>query len=93
MSQKEKYRRGSPDGWSVVGHHDWDATETLETTLRRTLDTIDDNPGEGELYQYIDVEALFDVLSPETTRGASEVHFEYGRHDVRVSQDGTIAVR
>jgi hypothetical protein len=49
----------------------------------------DDSP----LYQYVDVEALRDVLAPDASRGASQVSFEYRQQEFRVSGDGTVAVR
>jgi len=92
MSRSNGAGNASIGAWSVVGRHDWDGTGTLETTLRDALDGFDAET-DDVLYRYVDVEALVDALSPDADRGASEVRFDYGRHEVRVSRDGTVAVR
>jgi hypothetical protein len=81
------------DGWSVVAHHDWDGHGTLETTLRDVVVRLDGDDGDSRLYEHVDVEALRDVMAPDADRGASAVSFEYHRHELRVSGDGTVAVR
>ena len=81
------------DGWSVVGHHDWDGHGTLETTLRDVVVRLDEDGDDSRLYRYVDVEALRDAIAPDADRGASAVSFEHRRHEFRVSGDGTIAVR
>ncbi|MEF8853819.1 MAG: HalOD1 output domain-containing protein [Haloarculaceae archaeon] len=87
-------RTGTTSGqWSVVEYHDWEGPEALEGTLRDAVDALRGDPGEQRLYDYIDVEAVTDVLAGGTDRGASQVRFEVGPHEVRVSADGTIAAR
>lgn len=78
--------------WSVVGYHDWDSQEGIETTLVEALDTLGGEE-DAVLYDYIDVEAMVDAMAPGSRRGASEIRFEYDRYEVRVSRDGAVAVR
>lgn len=82
-----------PGGWRLLATHDWTDTTALEASLSRALETLDGASTEVVLYEYVDVEALRDALSPGTDRGVSEVRFECGRHEVRVADDGTIAAR
>ena len=63
----------------------------LESSLRAALEEV--GVEKVFLYDYVDVEAVRDALSPGTDRGVSEVRFDYGRHEVRVTDDGTIAAR
>jgi hypothetical protein len=93
MARVDGHHQGAGESWSAIGRHDWGATETLETTLREVLNDFEGEDGPGELYQYVDAEALVDVISPETDRGASEVHFEYGDREIKISQDGIISIR
>lgn len=81
------------DEWSVVAHHDWDGRETLETTLRDVVVDLEGDDDDSRLYQYIDVDALRDVIAPDAGRGASQVSFKYRQQEFRVSDDGTVAVR
>jgi hypothetical protein len=78
--------------WSVIAYHDWDGPEALETTLRNALDSLEGNPG-GVLYDYVDPEAVVDVLTPGASRGATEIRFEFEGHEIRVARDGAIAAR
>lgn len=91
MSQTGHSPGFDADGWSVVARHDWDGRETLETTLRDVVVGLDVD--DGPLYQYVDVEALRDVIAPDADRGASHVSFEYRHHELRLAADGTVAVR
>ena len=79
------------DTWSVITVHDWDGTQAIETTLANALGDLPDAP-DGVLYDHVDLEALVGVLEPSEGRGASRVEFEYGRFQVRIEDDGTIAV-
>lgn len=78
-------------GWRRLGTHDWDSPVALETALRAALQGV--GVEDVFLYDDVDVEAVRDAISPGTDRGVSEVRFGYGRHEVRVAKDGTIAVR
>lgn len=91
-STSDSGERGT-DTWSVIRYHDWDSKKGIETTLIEVLDSLGGSTEETILYDYIDVEALVEVLAPESRRGASEIRFEYEGYEIRVSRDGTVAVR
>jgi hypothetical protein len=93
MSQTDCSSGPHSDGWSVVAHHDWDGPETLETTLRDVVVRLEADDDDSRLYQYVDVDALRDVIAPGADRGASQVSFNYRQQELRVSDDGTVAVK
>lgn len=78
--------------WSVLASHDWAGKTPIETSLLDALDRLSE-PETGVLYDYVDTEAVVDVLAPSANHGATEVRFEYGQHEIRITQDGTIAAR
>jgi len=82
-----------PGGWHPLATHDWSDARALETSLCAALEELDTVHGEVVLYEYVDVEAVRDALDPGAMRGVSEVRFDYDTYEVRVSMDGTIAVR
>jgi len=84
---------GGTRTWSTIGHHDWDGPDSIETTLLEALDEFGGESVDGVLYDHVDLEAAIDVLAPTNDRGATEVRFRYGPHEVRIERDGTIAVR
>jgi hypothetical protein len=79
--------------WSALGYHDWDENTTIESTLMEALGDLPGTAEAGVLYDYVDTEAVVDLLEPNSGRGATEVRFEYEGHEIRVTQDGTIAAR
>jgi hypothetical protein len=81
----------SADGWHLLVTHDWGGPVALETSLRAALEEV--GVEDVFLYEYVDVETVRDAISPGTDRGVSEVRFDYGRHELRVTEDGTIASR
>jgi len=81
-----------PGSWRLLATHDWSDSTALEASLSTALEGLDGAPADV-LYEYVDVEAVREAISPGTDRGVSEVRFEYGRHEVRVADDGTIAAR
>ena len=84
----------APDSWDVLTVHDWEGPQSIETSLSTALERLDGGADQSILYDYIDVEAVTDAFDPERSdRGASEIRFEYHGYEVRLSQDGTIAVR
>jgi hypothetical protein len=83
----------SSGGWKLLAAHDWSDAKALETSICAAVEELDGVTDEVFLYEYVDVEAVRDALKPESRRGVSEVRFDYGRHEVRVTEDGTIAVR
>lgn len=78
--------------WTVVAVHDWQGTQSIETTLANALATLTDTR-DDVLYDHVDLEALSDVVGPNEDRGASEVRFDYGPYEVRIEGDGTVAIR
>ncbi|MEF8887922.1 MAG: HalOD1 output domain-containing protein [Haloarculaceae archaeon] len=79
------------EGWRPLVAHDWDGPVALETSLRAALEEV--GAEDVFLYDCVDVEAVRDAVSPGTDRGVSEVRFDYGHHEVRVTEDGSIAAR
>lgn len=79
--------------WSALAYHDWGETTSIESTLLEALDELPGTAEAGVLYDYVDTEAVVDLLEPSSDRGATEVRFEYEGHEIRVTQDGTIAAR
>jgi hypothetical protein len=83
----------SAEMWSVLAYHDWSEDNAIETTLIEALDELTESSEVGILYDYVDTEAVVDLLNPGSDRGATEVRFEYEGHEIRITQDGTVAVR
>jgi len=81
------------DDWHLLVTHDWADTTGLEMSLCVALAELDADRGEVVLYDYVDVEAVRNALAPGSERGVSEVRFDYEQHEVRVADDGTIAVQ
>lgn len=83
----------SAEMWSVLAYHDWSEDDAIETTLIEALDGLTESSEVGTLYDYVDTEAVVDLLEPGSDRGATEVRFEYEGHEIRIAQDGTVAAR
>lgn len=81
------------DDWRVLARHDWTDATALEISLHESLAALEPTQDEALLYDYVDVDAVRDVIGPGTDRGVSEVRFDYGRHEVKVAEDGTVATR
>ncbi len=81
------------DGWHTLARHDWTDGTALVTSLSEALADLGVAREDPVLYEYVDVEAVRDAVSPGADRGVSEVRFDYGHHEVRVAEDGTIAAR
>jgi len=80
--------------WSVLAWHDWDGDDELVTTLSEALYNLDGVDEGDVLYDYVDVELVVEAFSPDRAGwGITEVTFECEHHEVRISQDGTIAAR
>lgn len=91
MSQTDGRVRSGPRRWSAAGSHDWEGSVGIETSLLEALEPAETDA--DPLFDYVDVEALNDVLSPRQERGASHVCFEYGELEVKVGSDGSIWTR
>jgi hypothetical protein len=84
----------SPNSWDVLTVHNWDGSQSIETSLSTALDRLDGGSDESILYDHIDAEAITDAFDPERgDRGASEIRFDYHGYEVRLTRNGTIAVR
>lgn len=91
MSAERDASREIRGPWTDLGHHDWEGTDALETTLSDALHELDGH--ESILYEHVDTEALRDVIDPGRERGAAEVRFRYGHHEIRLTAEGSIAAR
>jgi len=93
MSEVTRGGGGPTGSWSVLATGDW---ETRDELLIRLTDAIRDlDPGNDGtiLYDHVAVDAMLDALAPESaSRGVSEIRFEYGCYEVKVTQDGVVAV-
>lgn len=80
--------------WSVLTRQAWDGSEELETVLVEALHSLDGIDEDETLFEYVDTEALNDVLArtPSET-GASEIRFDFQDYEVRLTHRGIIAVR
>lgn len=78
--------------WSILAYHDWAGEVAIETSLLDALDSLGSSE-KGVLYDHVDTEAVVNLLDPNTGHTATEVRFEYGQHEIRITQDGTIAAR
>jgi len=78
------------DSWSVLASGEW---ETGDELLVRLTDAMRDiGPDDGTvLYDHVAIDAMLDALAPSGSRGVSEIRFEYGRYEIKVTQAGVIA--
>jgi hypothetical protein len=82
---------GSAASWAVLDRGEW---ETDDELLVRLADAVADlDTAEGTvLHDHIAVDAVLDALETESdSRGVSEVRFEYGRYEIRVTGAGVVA--
>jgi len=88
----EQIRSTSPTGsWDVLAQGSW---ETADDLLLRLVDAVDelDAPEGTVLHDYVDIDAVLDALAPASaSRGVSEVRFDYGHYEIKVTQAGTVA--
>jgi hypothetical protein len=82
---------GAVDSWSVLAVEEWETADELLVGLADAVSDI--GPDDRTvLYDYVAVDAMLDAFAPESAgRGVSEIRFEYGRYEIKVTQDGTIA--
>ena len=80
--------------WSVLAWHDWDSDEEFVTSLSDAIYSLDGVDEGAVLYDYVDLEVVTEALAPDRAGwGVTEITFECERHEVKISQDGTIAAR
>lgn len=86
------------DEWQVVGHHDWEASEELGTTLLEAVESFTGEEPEAftPLFETIDADALEELLAPTPSgheRSGIQVRFPYKRYELAVTSGGEVAVR
>jgi hypothetical protein len=78
------------DSWSVLASGEWESGDEL---LVRLTDAMRDLGPDDDtvLYDHVAIDAMLDALAPSGSRGVSEIRFEYGRYEIKVTQTGVIA--
>lgn len=78
------------NSWSVLASGEWESGDEL---LVRLTDAIRDlDPDDATvLYDHVAIDAMLDALAPAGSRGVSEIRFEYGRYEIKITQAGVIA--
>lgn len=96
---------GSPDHdsddaeWVRVGHYDWASDADLGTSLLEAVvdeETESDDGPSPALYEYVDAEALEELLAPRpdgSTRPRIRVQFRYAGRELAVTNEGVILSR
>lgn len=76
--------------WSVLASGEWESGDEL---LVRLTDAMRDIGPDDEtvLYDHVAIDAMLDALAPPGSRGVSEIRFEYGRYEIKITQAGVIA--
>lgn len=91
MSEALGSGTGSAGSWAVLDRGAWKTDDEL---LVRLVDVVGDLDTDEDtvLQDHVAVEAVLDALEPESpSRGASEIRFEYGRYEIKITQAGVIA--
>jgi hypothetical protein len=93
MSEAIGGRSGSAGSWAVLDRGEWQTEDELLVQLTDALAQLGPEAGEGTvLYDHIAVDAVLGALEPESeSRGVSEIRFEYGRYDIKITRGGVIA--
>lgn len=98
MSSKDDSRTGGSDAGhdAVVHRHDWEADDSLATSIVVAVAAVVDTPPSelAPLYETVDPDALESILSPSTPDSSGRCHlsFRYAGVGVSASSDGTIRV-
>ena len=91
MSDAIGGKSGSAGSWAVLDRGEW---ETGDELLIRLADALAELGSEEEpvLYDHVAIDAVLDALEPDSdSRGVSEVRFDYGRYEIKVTRGGVIA--
>jgi hypothetical protein len=92
MSEAIDSGPGSVSSWTVLDCEGWETTDELLVRLVDALAGLGPDE-EVRLSDHIAVEALLDALDPESrSRGVTEIRFEYGRYEIKLTRAGVIAV-
>ena len=78
------------DSWSVLAKGEWESGDELLVRLTDAMRDLDSDDG-TVLYDHVAIDAMLDALAPAGPRGVSEIRFEYGRYEIKVTQGGVIA--
>jgi hypothetical protein len=78
------------DSWSVLASGEWESGDELLVRLTDAMRDLDSDDG-TVLYDHVAIDAMLDALAPAGSRGVSEIRFEYGRYEIKVTQAGVIA--
>ena len=77
--------------WTVLDRTGWETGDELLLRLTDALAGLDSEAG-TVLYDHVAVDAVLDALEPgPTADGVSEVRFDYGRYEIKVTRAGLIA--
>ena len=91
MSETTRSRSGPAGSWSVLATGDWESGDELLVRLTDAIRDLDGDDG-TVLYDHVAIDAMLDALAPcSRTRGVSEVRFEYGCYEIKVTSEGVIA--
>jgi hypothetical protein len=75
----------------VLDRTGWETGDELLVRLTDALAGLDSEAG-TVLYDHVAVDAVLDALEPgPTADGVSEVRFDYGRYEIKVTRAGVIA--
>jgi len=93
MTEAIESGSGPTGSWGVLDRGGW---ETEDELLVRLADAVADlDTAEGTvLHDHVAVDALIKALNPESpSRGVSEIRFEYGRYEIKITRVGIVAAR
>lgn len=91
MSEAIDGGAGPVDSWTVLARADWETADELLVRLTEAVADLDAAEG-TVLHDHVAVDAVLDALDPESRPPAvSEIRFEYGRYEIRVTDAGVIA--
>lgn len=84
---------GPTGSWEVLDRSGWETEDELLVGLAGAVADLDTAEG-TVLHDHVAVDALIKALKPESpSRGVSEIRFEYGRYEIKVTRVGVIAAR
>jgi len=82
---------GPVGSWTVLDRAGWETGDELLVRLTDALAGLDSAAG-TVLYDHVAVDAVLDALEPGSNAdGVSEVRFDYGRYEIKVTRAGVIA--
>lgn len=93
MSETIDGRADPATSWTVLDRSGWESGDELIVRLADALTGF--GPSEATvLYDHVSVDAVIDALDPESaSRGVSEIRFDYGRYEIKITRGGVIAAQ